>query len=186
MAHRIHTKLADALTTPAKVRRMSLFVKRATKLPDFGVFTALEELELFDQGAYIAQFPRVTTCIRLRSLTFAGSAITRVPASIGDLIHLEKLVLVGHRKLRKLPDELCDLAKLRHMRIDSNGLRELPARIGSLRALEELVAYGNALRTLPASLTKLPRLRWLEVQMNLLAKPPPAKLAKLQHFMSDF
>lgn len=77
MAAKIFSKLADALAAPSKVRRLSLFVKHATKLPDFGVFSALEELELFDQGPYLTKFPDVTSCTTLRALTFRNARVSR-------------------------------------------------------------------------------------------------------------
>lgn len=188
MATRIFTRLADALAKPVAVRRIELLtLRRGTKLPDFVVFPNLEELTIHARGSGLATFPRIAGCAKLRSLTFTSSDVTKAPAALGDLASLETLVLVGHRKLRKLPGELGKLAKLRRLQIDSNGLRELPDPIGALSMLDTLVAYGNALTDLPSSLARLKRLRWLEVQANLM-KEPPSVLSKLKvrHLQSDF
>ena len=188
MAARIFTRLADALANPEAVRRIQLLtVRRGTKLPDFAMFPSLEELTVHARGSGLVTFPRIAGCTKLRSLTFTSSDTTKVPIDLGDLARLETLVLVGHRKLHKLPAELGRLAKLRRLQIDSNGLRDLPEQIGALSMLDTLIAYGNALTDLPASLAKLKRLRWLEVQMNLM-KTPPRVLTKLKarHVQTDF
>lgn len=188
MAIRIVRKLADALARPDAVRRLELLaVRRGTKLPQFAMFSHLEELTIHARGSGLATFPRITGCVKLRALTFTSSEIKSVPADLGELARLETLILVGHRKLKKLPDEVTQLSKLRRLQIDSNGLIALPANIGDLSALETLIAYGNALTDVPASLAKLKRLRWLEVQMNRMTKPP-AVLSKLavRHLQTDF
>lgn len=188
MAARIFARLADALAKPEVVRRIELLtLRRGTTLPDFALFPKLEELTIHARGSGLVTFPRIAGCTKLRALTFTSSEITKAPGDLGDLARLETLVLVGHRKLRKLPVELGQLAKLRRLQIDSNGLRELPEQIGSLSLLHTLIAYGNALTDLPSSLAKLKRLRWFEVQMNLMKKPPGV-LAKLnvRHLQSDF
>jgi Leucine-rich repeat (LRR) protein len=188
MAARVFTRLADALAKPEAARRIELLtLRRGTKLPDFAVFPNLEELAVHARGSSLAAFPRIAGCMKLRSLTFTASDITKVPPDVGDLARLETLVLVGHRKLRKLPDEVGRLTKLKELRIDNNGLRELPEQIGGLSMLDTLIAYGNALTYLPSSLAKLRRLRWLEVQMNLMKKPPSVLVKlKLRHLQTDF
>ena len=188
MADRIFTKLADALAKPEAVRRFEILtLRRGTKLPDFAVFPRLEELTIHARGSGLGAFPRVAGCTKLRAFTFTASEITNVPVELGDLGKLETLVLVGHRKLRKLPDDVCRLAKLRRLQIDNNRLCELPENIGDMTMLDTLIAYGNPLTDLPASLAKLKRLRWLEVQMSFMKKPPRV-LSKLElrHLQSDF
>lgn len=188
MPARIFTKLSDALAKPEIVRRLAVnTMRRGTKLPDFAAFPNLEELSIDARGSGLAAFPRIAGCAKLRSLTFTSSEITAMPAEVGLLAKLHTLVLVGHRKLTKLPDEVTKLAKVRELRIDNNGLRELPKNIGDMTMLDTIVAYGNPLTDLPASLAKLKRLRWLEVQMSLMKKPPRV-LSKLKarHLVTDF
>ena len=188
MPARIFTKLADAVAKPEAVRRIELLTpRRGTKLPDFAMFSNLEELTIHARGSGFATFPSIAGCTKLRSLTFTASEITKAPAVLGALAQLETLILVGHRKLKKLPDEITQLSKLRRLQIDSNGLTALPTRIGDMNALDTIIAYGNALTSVPESLVKLTRLRWLEVQMNVMKKPPTV-LTKLKvpHLQTDF
>lgn len=188
MAARIFTKLADALAKPENVRRLWVMtMRRGTKLPDFATFPNLEELSIDARGSGLATFPCIANCTKLTSLTFTSSDVTAVPADIGTLAKLHMLRLVGHRKVRGLPDELCQLERLKYLAIDNNGLRRLPQAMGDLRSLDTLIAYNNVLTELPDSLAKLKRLRWLELQCNRMKKPPPVLLKlKVRHLQTDF
>lgn len=131
MAARIFTKLAEALAKPEIVRRIWVMtMRRSTNLPDFATFPNLEELSIDARGSGLATFPRIANCSKLTSLTFTSSNVTTVPAYIGGLAKLHTLRLVGHRKVRGLPDELCQLERLKYLAIDNNGLRHLPQAVG--------------------------------------------------------
>jgi Leucine-rich repeat (LRR) protein len=188
MAAREFTTFVDALKVPDKVRRLYVIVRsRATRLPDFRLFPALEELTLHGALAHVTRFPDIFECAQLRSLTLTSTGITKIPPGFARLARLEQLALVGHRKLTALPDDIVELPKLKILNIDSNRLKHLPADLGKLRSLQELRAYNNALRELPASLFQLKRLRWLELQCNQLVSPPTRLMKmKLTHLHTDF
>ena len=188
MGVREYTSFPDALKAPEKVRRIYVLVHSArTVLPDFRLFPNLEDLTIHGPMAHVTKFPQIFACTKLRSLTFTGSSVARIPPGFAKLQRLEEIALVGNRKLAALPDDIVELPRLRRLAIDSNALAKLPARIGRLGRLVELVAYNNRLRELPPSLSKLAKLRWLELQCNRLAKPPAALMKlRLRHLMTDF
>jgi Leucine-rich repeat (LRR) protein len=185
---REYTSFPDALKAPEKVRRIYVLVGSSrTRLPDFRLFPNLEELTLHGPMAHVTRFPQIFACTKLRSLTFTGSGVARIPPGFTNLQRLEEVAIVGNPKLTALPDDITALGKLRRLAIDSNALAKLPATIGKLGRLVELVAYNNRLRELPPSLYKLAKLRWLELQCNRLATPPVALMKlKLRHLQTDF
>ena len=102
-----------------------------------------------------------------------------LPASIGRLRRLERLVVVRNPRLRgPLAAEIGRLRRLEEVALSENGLTgSLPAAaIGSLQALKILDLRGNSFHgPLPAQVGGLASLRKLDVSWNGLSGPiPPA------------
>ena len=85
---------------------------------------------------------------KVRSLFIRGSDLDHLPASIGNLINLEKLEING------------------------TNLNILPETIGQLTNLTELNLYNNKLKNLPESLVNLSSLTNLDISHNLFEDFP--------------
>jgi Leucine-rich repeat (LRR) protein len=133
VAVREFTSFPDALKAPEKVRRLYVLVRSSrTLLPDFGLFPDLDELTIHGPMAHVTRFPQIFACAKLRSFTFTGSGVARIPRGFANLQRLEEVEIVGNPKLTALPDDIVALSKLRRLAIDSNALAKLPPDIGKL------------------------------------------------------
>lgn len=95
--------------------------------------------------------------------------LRRLPESIGDLTRLRKLELYSNQ-LTRLPNTIGNLANLRGLALSSNRLTRLPRTIGKLRQLDSLWLAHNKLRTLPKKIGKLPQLQHISIKQNKLSR----------------
>ncbi|KAI5109366.1 leucine-rich repeat-containing protein 40, partial [Silurus meridionalis] len=120
-------------------------------------------------------------------LDIHDNQLTSLPASIGELEQLQKLilrcgldmflmitVLFSHNKLTELPTELWRLTNLRCLHLQQNLLELLPADLGQLCHLEDLDVSNNKLMAIPDSLADLSNLVKLNLSFNNLKSLPPA------------
>ena len=93
-------------------------------------------------------------------------------------------------KIRKLPDTISRLQKLKFVHCDRNALDNLPDTLGCLGSLESLDLTSNKLEKLSASIGLLTRLRNLGISRNRLKFPPVHILNKgtesILEFLSGF
>ena len=101
-----------------------------------------------------------------------------LPASIHRLTKLEGLHLDGN-KLTELPAEIGDLRELRRLLVRNNQLVGLPTSIQRLTKLEVLYLYGNKLTELPAEIGDLRKLSELDVRHNPLTVDAIRRTLKL-------
>ena len=104
-----------------------------------------------------------------------------IPAKLGDLVHLQYLLLADNELSGPLPAELGNLVNLTALVIANNGLSgPLPAELGNLTNLIALVIADNELSgPLPAELGNLANLQYLLLAGNRLNGPLPAELGNL-------
>eukprot|EP00253_Pinus_taeda_P034915 PITA_34915 len=104
--------------------------------------------------------------LELRELTVHcyDSPLFEFPKSIGQLKHLEKIV-VNSRRLELLPKEFCDLHSLKYLDLSgSSRLRMLPDSFGCLTNLLHLdLSSSSSLQMLPNSFGNLIRLKYLNL-----------------------
>ncbi|AVM75387.1 leucine-rich repeat domain-containing protein [Magnetospirillum gryphiswaldense] len=104
------------------------------------------------------------------------------PASVTDLIDgdLDEVVEldVRDRGLRRLPEDLGRLRKLRILDVTKNQLDVLPDTLGDLVELRSLHAFRNNLTALPSSIGRCRHLTFLDVDSNPL-QTLPAELVQL-------
>lgn len=74
----------------------------------------------------------------------------------------ESLEVAGYH-IRKLPEEIGQLHKLKHLRIFEGFVEELPGWVGNLTELETLSVLTRDLREIPKEIGKLENLRRLEI-----------------------
>ena len=112
---------------------------------------------------------------RLRKL------ISVIPPSIGDLEHLEVLMLGNNAFTGTIPPELGDLTNLRELSLSANQLLgPVPESFGKLINLQHLDLHENRLGGhLPDTLQNLLRLEYFNLSQNLFIGTLPAWTGKL-------
>eukprot|EP00727_Mastigamoeba_balamuthi_P012271 m51a1_g7667 hypothetical protein (373) ;mRNA; r:459570-460688 len=87
--------------------------------------------------------------------------------------------------IAQLPDDVCRLSKLAHLRLSRNELTELPRKLHRLQSLKQLLVDRNRLERLPKGLYKLPQLVMVNVPsartcLDITDNPLPDGLCALQ------
>lgn len=94
----------------------------------------------------------------VRWLILTDNQIQQLPASIGRLHHLQKLMLAGNQ-LRSLPEEMAGCQNLELIRLSANHLSALPDWLLALPRLSWLAYSGNPFcqtaQSAPATLTEI-------------------------------
>ena len=101
----------------------------------------------------------------LRALDLHGLRITKVPNSIGNLIHIKYLDLSFNEKIETLPDSITTLLNLQTLKLCScERLKELPIDIRKMVSLKHLYNDGcDNLSHMPRGLGQLTSLQTLQL-----------------------
>nr|XP_055217420.1 leucine-rich repeat protein 1 isoform X2 [Gorilla gorilla gorilla] len=144
-------------------------------------------------------------CLKsLRKLDLSHNHIKKLPATIGDLIHLQELNLndnhlesfsvalchstlqkslrsldLSKNKIKALPVQFCQLQELKNLKLDDNELIQFPCKIGQLINLRFLSAARNKLPFLPSEFRNL-SLEYLDLFGNIFEQPKVLPVIKLQ------
>jgi hypothetical protein len=178
--------LADSLEL------LDLSNNHLTCLPD--EFERLQNLKiLFLSNNHFAEVPEIlSACPKLSMVGFKSNQITRVsdralppsirwliltnnkiehlPASLGDMQYLQKLMLAGNQ-LQSLPEEMAACSNLELVRLSANRLQALPNWLFTLPRLSWLAYAGNPFcsefrqRDL-STLQTLPEIDWADLTLG--------------------
>ena len=144
-------------------------------------------------------------CLKnLKKLDLSHNHIKKLPATIGDLMHLQELNLndnhlesfsvalcqsalqkslrsldLSKNKLKALPVQFCQLQELTDLKLDDNELIRLPFKIGQLTNLRYLSAAQNKLPFLPCEFKNL-SLEYLDLYGNTFEQPEVLPVIMLQ------
>ncbi|KAF3831175.1 hypothetical protein GH733_002413 [Mirounga leonina] len=144
-------------------------------------------------------------CLRnLRKLDLSHNHIKKLPATVGDLIHLQELNLndnhlesfsvalcqstlqtslrsldLSKNKIKALPVQFCHLRELTDLKLDDNELIRFPFKMGQLTKLRFLSAARNKLPFLPSEFKNL-SLEYLDLFGNTFEQPKVLPLIMLQ------
>ncbi|XP_029807697.1 leucine-rich repeat protein 1 isoform X1 [Suricata suricatta] len=144
-------------------------------------------------------------CLKnLRKLDLSHNHIKKLPATIGDLIHLQELNLsdnhlesfsvalcqstlqkslrsldLSKNKIKALPVQFCQLRELTDLNLDDNELIRFPFKIGQLTNLRFLSAARNKLPFLPSEFQNL-CLEYLDLFGNTFEQPEALPVIRLQ------
>lgn len=88
-------------------------------------------------------------------------------------------LLLGDQDIKKIPESIGTLKKLKEIVIYDSPLESLPETIGELTSLEKLILNNNKLTTLPTSIEKLTQLKELDLQYNPIKPNEKIRLNKL-------
>jgi len=104
---------------------------------------------------------------------------TRLPESIGQLIHLEVLHLSNCIRLTELPASLYQLQSLKTLNLTSTGISHVPDTLGNLSALETLSLVNTGITMLPESIGKLRKLKYLRLNYCRHLQRLPTSMCQL-------
>lgn len=107
------------------------------------------------------------------SYTFKGLPLNAIPASIGDLRTLTRLIL-SRNNLVELPASIGNLHGLTNLDLSVNRLRSLPETLYRCPSLANLNLSHNLLEFLPETICRYPRLIHLDLSHNKLQRLPLA------------
>lgn len=138
--------------------------------------------------------PSIRQMTRLQSLDLSDNRLTVLPDWLGELEHLQTLILSGNADLptdlvmpfissletlelravgwEQLPTSVYQLANLKSLDISENGMEQLDVKLRQLTHLKHLKASGNALKKLPKTIGQLSQLRSLDLGRNQLSQLP--------------
>ena len=130
---------------------------------------------------------RVTE-LNLAGVYLEGNGLEgELPAELGDLTHLTRLLLRGNRIRGELPTEMVRLTNLRELDVTANEIGGvIPAWLGELKNLRQLYLEKNQfVEQVPAELGNLSRLNALSVNRNRgLSGPLPQGLTEISKMVS--
>ncbi|KMT05407.1 hypothetical protein BVRB_7g175350 [Beta vulgaris subsp. vulgaris] len=111
-----------------------------------------------------------------RVLDLSNNCIHDIPAKIGCLKYIQKLVLNSNGLLDDSISwqGLTEMKGLTYLSLDQNQLTTLPSSLGALTYLEQLHVASNKLASLPSEIGLLTRLEILKVNNNRLTAIPPS------------
>ncbi len=119
------------------------------------------------------------TALNLVSNRLVGA----LPAALGDLTNLRRLILGGNGLTGEIPPELAGLSNLQRLYLNHNRLTgEIPPELASLSNLTELYLNDNGLTgEIPPELGRLSNLMELGLYANQLTGEIPPELAGLSN-----
>jgi len=173
------TTLDELYSAPVDLpRHLQLTKPGLPMLPDaIFQYTALESLNVACQAEVgaadaLQEIPaKVATLAHLKWLAFTRvSAVTQIPADLGNLRGLRALFVTGSQA-SAVPDEVLALPALEHCVLSNNRLQRLPEHITP--SLKNLSLDHNQLTGLPEVLASLPALKQLNINDNPLVSLPP-------------
>ncbi len=117
----------------------------------------------------------------LKEINLSYAGLKEIPDIIYNAINVERLIL-DHNDIRKLPNKLCRLKRLKYISWTNNGLDDFWwIRIGNLDQIETLILSDNTLKRVPIGIRKLDGLKNLVLDQNLFEEFPVRRLARNQN-----
>ena len=108
---------------------------------------------------------------QLEVLSLSHCTLNSIPAQIGELHQLEKLIL-NYNVLKEIPKEIAQLKHLKELSLVGNALEIFPAIIGELEQLEILSLIDNQIKVIPRSIARLYNIKKLILRSNQLTDLP--------------
>ena len=109
------------------------------------------------------------------SITIENKPLKRIPEAIFELPKLRSLRII-YCGLQDIQCDFQSLPMLKSLHLHSNQISVIPDSIGQLQELEEIVISNNAIKELPESMAQLKNLKILKIHNNQIQKISPAIL----------
>ena len=135
-----------------------------SRLPN--AFGQLKKLKVvFFNNNQFETFPAVLTeCPELSMISFKGNRIREV--GLGILSPAIRWLILTDNRLSALPADIGKLSKLQKLMLAGNQLQALPKEMAACQSLELIRLSANRLTEVPGWLFSLPRLSWLAYAGN--------------------
>ncbi|XP_052292555.1 disease resistance protein RUN1-like isoform X4 [Citrus sinensis] len=162
-----HEDIIEVLTSNThhgKFNRMVIAASNSfTKTPNPSLIPRLNKLVSLNLigCSKLKRLPvEISSVVNVEEVRLNGTAIEKLPSSIGSLSGLLDLDLQNCKRLKSLPSSLCKLKSLRSLYLNGcSNLQRLPQELGNLEALEFLSAIATAIREVPSSIVRLNNVR---------------------------
>ncbi|KAK9200079.1 hypothetical protein WN944_015274 [Citrus x changshan-huyou] len=157
-------QLWDCVQHHGKFNRMVIAAWNSfTKTPNPSLIPGLNKLVSLNLigCSKLKRLPvEISSAVNVEEIRLNGTAIEKLPSSIGSLSGLLDLDLQNCKSLKSLPSSLCKLKSLRSLYLNGcSNLQRLPQELGNLEALEFLSAIATAIREVPSSIVRLNNVR---------------------------
>lgn len=106
----------------------------------------------------------------LPNLNVSFNAICILPCDI-DQFHYLKSIRLDSCKIRELPDEFYNLAKLMHLQLQFNKIKSISSKIKNLVNLKYIYLHSNCITEIPIELCDL-NLKHLSLSCNNISVMP--------------
>jgi hypothetical protein len=158
-----------------KIVKINAPCHELSALPDS--FATLSRLRiLFFLGNRFVEIPRVVGQLpKLYMLSFKANMIAVVPED--SLPPSLTWLILTDNSIPRLPASIGSLTRLRKLMLASNDLESLPEEIALCRSLELVRLSNNRLKALPPGFLQLPRLAWVALAGNPLCSKAAAARA---------
>nr|XP_008357215.2 TMV resistance protein N-like [Malus domestica]XP_028957693.1 TMV resistance protein N-like [Malus domestica]XP_028957694.1 TMV resistance protein N-like [Malus domestica]XP_028957695.1 TMV resistance protein N-like [Malus domestica] len=154
------TNLVEVHPSIAVLKRLKVlelyYCKSIKSLPNELEMDSLERLDLMGCSK-VKRIPEFSKQMKnLSNVSLGGTAIEKLPSTIGHLVGLTELRINNCRNLLDIPTEICNLKSLKRLCVKgSSKIEKLP---GKMEFLEELDLGGNAIREPLVDMKSLKRL----------------------------
>lgn len=143
---------------------VSLNLKDCSNLESVPSTVELESLEVLNLSgcSKLETFPDISP--NVKELYLGGTMIQEIPASIKNLVLLEKLDLENSRNLVNLPTSICKLKHLETLNMSGcTSLERFPDLSRKMKCLKSLDLSRTAIKELPASISYLTALEEVRI-----------------------
>ncbi|MDX2306228.1 MAG: leucine-rich repeat domain-containing protein [Microscillaceae bacterium] len=162
-----------------KLQQLILYSNQITEIPaEISQLTNLQYLDLYNNQLKDLP-TTLAALQNLEYLDLGDNRLKNIPESFFSLPNLKNLFIYGNKlnQIPSRITELANLQTLRlgggfTFLSGGNRIRKLPDNIGQLNRLKELYLPDNRLRRLPDSFQELDSLRWLDLSNNRFERLP--------------
>lgn len=174
--------IGDLTTLPKEIGRLKglkqLYIEKSGKgrlflPPEIGKLKQLEVLSAYgcNMVALPEEFGELTS---LKKINLNENNFEEFPQALLKLVNLESLAI--NYSFRVLPEEICNLTRLRFLYLPQAKISALPENIGNLQELEILCIWGTGVDRLPASCRKLKKIKSLYLTRFIFEKFIPPEI----------
>lgn len=154
----------DILALADSLEILDLANNRLSSLPD--EFSQLQKLKaVFFTNNEFTEFPAVlAACPSLSMISFKGNKLKNIGEQI--LSPVIRWLILTDNQIEALPANIGNLSRLQKLMLAGNQLQSVPDELANCQNLELIRLAANRLETLPDCLLELPKLAWLAYAGN--------------------
>jgi Leucine-rich repeat (LRR) protein len=167
------TELPNNLSGLSKLKHLNFEGAELQELTDvIGELKSIEVLN-FKQNKITSISEQIKYCEKLIHFNLQrNNTLEKLPEIIGELSHLESLILYECEKINLLPASISKLKKLKVLDIGYTNFHKLPEAIFELDNLEELKLFNVPISELSSGIKKLINLKYLDLRLTKVTELP--------------